>query len=138
MKATRLLSMMLFIAMLLAACANAGSPTEPGSPTSAPTEAAAQPTEAEATAGQPTELAAQTSGAATLTVMVHDSFAASEEVLRQFEQENNVKLSFVKSGDAGSTLNRAILSKGSPQADVLYGVDNTFLSRALEIGRAHV
>ena len=37
----------------------------------------------------------------------------------------------LKSGDAGSALNKAILSKGAPIADVLFGVDNTFLSRAL-------
>jgi thiamine transport system substrate-binding protein len=74
------------------------------------------------------------SATATLTIMTHDSFAASEEVIAAFEQENNVKLVFVKSGDAGSTLNRAILTKESPQADVLYGVDNTLLSRALDEG----
>ncbi len=70
----------------------------------------------------------------TLKVMVHDSFAISEDVAAAFEQQNNVKLVFVKSGDAGSMVNRAVLSKDAPQADVLYGVDNTFLSRALQSG----
>ncbi len=68
----------------------------------------------------------------TLTIMTHDSFAASEDVIAAFEAENNVKLVFVKSGDAGSTLNRAILTRENPQADVLFGVDNTLLSRALD------
>ena len=31
-----------------------------------------------------------------------------------------------KSGDAGLALNKAILSKNNPLADVFYGVDNTF------------
>jgi thiamine transport system substrate-binding protein len=70
----------------------------------------------------------------TLTVMTHDSFAASEELIRQFESEHNVTLSFVRSGDTGSALNQAILSKENPLADVFYGVDNTFLTRALEEG----
>lgn len=70
----------------------------------------------------------------TLTVMTHDSFAASEDVIAAFEKENNVKLVFVKSGDAGAALNKAILTKSNPQADVFYGVDNTFLSRALSEG----
>jgi thiamine transport system substrate-binding protein len=70
----------------------------------------------------------------TLKVMVHDSFAISEKVAAAFEQQNNVKLAFIKSGDAGSMVNRAVLSKDAPQADVLYGVDNTFLSRALQAG----
>ncbi|MCS7179140.1 MAG: thiamine ABC transporter substrate-binding protein [Anaerolineae bacterium] len=69
---------------------------------------------------------------ATLTVMTHDSFAASEEVIQAFEQENNVKVTFLASGDTGAALNKAILSKDAPLADVFYGVDNTFLSRALE------
>jgi thiamine transport system substrate-binding protein len=67
----------------------------------------------------------------TLTVMTHDSFAVSDSVVHQFEEKNNVKLVFLKSGDAGSALNRAILMKDAPEADVFYGVDNTFLSRAL-------
>src|SRR5512139_3883133 len=66
-----------------------------------------------------------------LTVMTHDSFAISEDVLAAFEKENNATVQFLKSGDAGTALNKAILSKGNPLADVFYGVDNTFLSRAL-------
>jgi thiamine transport system substrate-binding protein len=71
-------------------------------------------------------------GPQTLTVLTHDSFSVSEELIRKFESDNHVKLSFVKGGDAGSVLNQAILTKDAPLADVLYGVDNTFLSRALE------
>jgi thiamine transport system substrate-binding protein len=66
-----------------------------------------------------------------LTVMTHDSFAASEEVIRAFELDNNAVVKILPSGDTGSALNKAILSKGNPIADVFYGVDNTFLSRAL-------
>ena len=73
-------------------------------------------------------------GPPTLTVMTHDSFSASETVIRAFEQANNVHVVFLKSGDAGAALNKVILSKGAPLADVFYGVDNTFLSRALEAG----
>ncbi len=70
----------------------------------------------------------------TLTIITHSSFAVSEGLVRQFEDENNVTLSFFQAGDTGAALNRAILSKDSPLADVFYGVDNTFLSRALEAG----
>jgi thiamine transport system substrate-binding protein len=77
---------------------------------------------------------AKPAGPATLTVMTHDSFAASDSVIAAFEQANNVKLVFVKSGDAGAALNRAILTKASPQADVFYGIDNTFLSRGIQEG----
>ncbi|MEP6893990.1 MAG: thiamine ABC transporter substrate-binding protein [Chloroflexota bacterium] len=73
-------------------------------------------------------------GPQTLTVMTHDSFAVSDTVVKAFEQANNAKLVFLKSGDAGAALNKAILSKAAPLADVFYGIDNTFLSRALDAG----
>ena len=65
-----------------------------------------------------------------LTVMTHDYFAVSENVIQEFEQQNHVKVQFIKSGNAGSLLNQAILTKNAPIADVLYGVDSTFISRA--------
>lgn len=76
-------------------------------------------------------LAACSSEPAALTVMTHDSFSVSESVIKEFENANQVMVNFLLAGDAGSALNKAILSKDSPIADVLYGVDNTFLSRAL-------
>ena len=69
-----------------------------------------------------------------LRVMTHDSFAISEEVLLIFQQENNVTVEFLKAGDTGTTLNKAILAGDAPLADVFYGVDNNFLSRALTEG----
>ncbi|HEY3475157.1 MAG TPA: thiamine ABC transporter substrate-binding protein [Anaerolineales bacterium] len=80
---------------------------------------------------EPTETP-QTTGPQTLTVMTHDSFSVSEEVVQSFEEANNAEVVFLQSGDAGSVLNRAILTKDAPLADLLFGVDNTFLSRALE------
>ena len=72
------------------------------------------------------------SGPRTLTVMTHDSFDASEEVIAQFEAETGAMVKFLKSGDTGTALNQAILSKDAPLADVFYGVDNTFFSRAIK------
>lgn len=70
--------------------------------------------------------------AQSLTVMTHDSFSLSQSVVQKFEAANGVSISFVKSGDAGAALNKAILSRNAPLADVFFGVDNTFLTRALE------
>ncbi len=72
------------------------------------------------------------SGPRTLTVMTHDSFAVTESVLKEFESANNVTVQVLKSGDAGTMLNTALLNKESPLADAMYGVDNTLLSRALD------
>jgi thiamine transport system substrate-binding protein len=68
----------------------------------------------------------------TIRLMSHDSFAVSEDVIAEFEAVHNAKVEILESGDAGAALNQAILSKGNPLADVFFGVDNTFLSRALE------
>jgi thiamine transport system substrate-binding protein len=106
----RFVSLMILIAFL-AGCA---------SPQASPTPAS------------PAQATAPAAGPTTLNVMTHDSFAVTEDLIRTFEQENNAKLNFIKSGDTGAALNRAILSKGTPLADVFYGVDNTFLSRALQ------
>jgi len=69
-----------------------------------------------------------------ITIMTHDSFSISEGIIGIFEKENNVNVRFIKSGDAGAALNQAILSRENPLADIFYGVDNTFMSRALKAG----
>ena len=67
-----------------------------------------------------------------LVLMTHDSFAVSESILERFQDAEGVTVRILKAGDAGSMVNQAILTRDNPLADVLYGVDNTFLSRALE------
>jgi thiamine transport system substrate-binding protein len=70
-----------------------------------------------------------------LTLLTHDSFAVTEpEVLGVFESQNNARVNVLQAGDAGAMVNQAILTRDNPLADVLYGVDNTFLSRALDAG----
>lgn len=71
-------------------------------------------------------------GPKTINVITHDSFAIGEETIKAFEAENNAKVVFLQAGDAGSVLNQAILTRDALLADVLFGVDNTFLSRALD------
>jgi thiamine transport system substrate-binding protein len=73
-----------------------------------------------------------TAQGSTLTLITHDSFSVSEAVLARFEAETGIKVDVLTLGDTGSLVNQAILSKDAPLGDVLFGVDNTFLSRALE------
>ena len=78
--------------------------------------------------------AARSAGArddVTLTLVTHDSFAISESVLRAFTRATGIAVRVLPSGDAGAALNQAILTKDAPLGDLLFGVDNTFLSRAL-------
>ncbi|MGW7284559.1 thiamine ABC transporter substrate-binding protein [Streptomyces sp. NPDC054847] len=72
------------------------------------------------------------SGPKTVTLVSHDSFAASDAVLKEFTARTGYTVKVLKSGDAGTALNKEILTKGSPQGDVFFGVDNTLLSRALD------
>jgi len=109
--------LLLAVALALTAC---------GGATPAPPTATTAPSATD-TPLPPTATAAPR----TLTLMTHDSFAASEDVIAQFEKENNAKLKILKAGDAGAALNQAILSKDNPLGDVFFGVDNTFFSRAI-------
>lgn len=68
----------------------------------------------------------------TVTLVTHESFNVSPKVLKDFEKRSGYKVKILKSGDAGEVVNKAVLSKGNPQGDVLFGVDNTLLSRALD------
>lgn len=68
----------------------------------------------------------------TLTLVTHDSFAVSKPVLAAFTRATGIKVRVLPSGDAGVALNQAILSKDHPIGDLLFGVDNTFLSRAVD------
>lgn len=72
------------------------------------------------------------SGPAVVRLMTHDSFDISAELIASFEAEAGFDVEIFKAGDGGEMLNKAILAKDAPLADVLFGVDNTFLSRALE------
>lgn len=68
----------------------------------------------------------------TIRLMTHDSFFLPESALTSFERQHGARLEVFQAGDAGSMVNQAILTAERPLADVLYGIDNTFLSRALE------
>ena len=68
----------------------------------------------------------------TVVLVTHDSFAIPKQVKAAFEQESGFKLRILQGGDAGETVNRALLTKGNPQGDVLFGIDNNLLSRALD------
>ncbi|MFO7548136.1 MAG: thiamine ABC transporter substrate-binding protein [Acidimicrobiia bacterium] len=76
------------------------------------------------------------SGPEVLTIIAHDSFAGgvSNETFASFTAQTGVEVRVLQGGDAGLVVNQAILTKDNPVADVLFGVDDTFLSRALTAG----
>lgn len=72
--------------------------------------------------------------AQTVVLLTHDSFLISDEVLAEFTDETGLSVEVRTAGDAGSMVNQAILTRDNPIADVMYGVDNTFLGRAQSAG----
>jgi thiamine transport system substrate-binding protein len=76
------------------------------------------------------------SGAAsdTVTLVTHDSWAVSEDVLAAFEEESGLEVKQVPAGDAGTLANQLVLTKDAPLGDVVFGIDNTFASRVVDAG----
>ncbi|SMF38123.1 thiamine transport system substrate-binding protein [Cellulosimicrobium cellulans J34] len=74
------------------------------------------------------------SSGGTVTLVTHDSFAVSDEVLAAFEEESGLTVEQVAPGDGGALVNQLILTKESPLGDVVFGIDNTFASRAIDEG----
>ncbi len=70
----------------------------------------------------------------TVTLVTHDSFAVSDDVLSAFTAETGIGVEIFRAGDAGQMVNQLILTRDNPVGDVAFGIDNTFLSRGLDAG----
>jgi thiamine transport system substrate-binding protein len=106
---------------------------------SALTLAACSSDDGDATSATPAPSAAPDESAAPaasgeVTVVTHDSFAVPDDVVAAFEQESGLSVTFVAPGDGGTLVNQLILTKDAPLGDVVFGVDNTFASRAIDEG----
>ncbi|WP_261376710.1 thiamine ABC transporter substrate binding subunit [Nocardioides sp. J9] len=69
-----------------------------------------------------------------VTLVTHESFALPEELVEQFEDETGYQLTISKLTDAGALTNQLVLTKDNPVGDVVFGIDNTFATRAVEEG----
>jgi len=72
----------------------------------------------------------------TLTLVAYDSFpkdgTSLNEALAAFTTDTGIGVKVVTAGDAGTMVTKAVLTAGNPEGDVMWGVDNTLLSRALD------
>ncbi|MBK5267047.1 MAG: thiamine ABC transporter substrate-binding protein, partial [Acidimicrobiia bacterium] len=73
--------------------------------------------------GEPTEL----------VLLTHDSFFLSEGTLEAFTDQTGIPVTVLQAGDAGALVTQAVLTKDNPTADVMFGVDNTLLTRAVDL-----
>ncbi|GAB3242903.1 thiamine ABC transporter substrate-binding protein [Nocardioides dilutus] len=69
-----------------------------------------------------------------VVLVTHESFVMSDELIAQFEDETGYDLEIKASGDAGALTNKLVLTKDSPTGDAVFGIDNTFGSRAIDEG----
>ncbi|GIU92649.1 MAG: thiamine ABC transporter substrate-binding protein [Acidimicrobiia bacterium] len=116
------------LVVVLAACTPATTPT---TTTAAPTTSTAQGASTTEAVTSTTQLPPER-----LTIVSHDSFAAgvTPDTFAGFTAETGIEVEVLPAGDTGLLVNQAILTRDDPVADVLFGVDDTFLSRALEAG----
>ncbi|RNL81252.1 thiamine ABC transporter substrate-binding protein [Nocardioides marmorisolisilvae] len=70
----------------------------------------------------------------TLVVATHNSWAMSKEVMAEFTKETGITVKIATNGDAGELTNKLVLTKDDPIADGVYGIDNTFATRAVDAG----
>lgn len=71
----------------------------------------------------------------TLIIYTYDSFASewgpAGIVIPPFEEKYGIKVELKSAGDSGQVLSRVILEKEDPQADIMIGLDNNMLAKAL-------
>lgn len=126
-------------ALFVAACGSStpASPTESGGESEgAVSESTGATSESPgATAEDSSEgespMTTETPADSTVTLVTHDSFAVSPEVLDAFEAQSGITIQVLAQGDAGEVLSKLIVTQGNPLGDVVFGIDNTFATKAL-------
>ncbi|WP_308281159.1 thiamine ABC transporter substrate-binding protein [Pimelobacter sp. 30-1] len=69
-----------------------------------------------------------------VTLVTHESFALPDELVAKFEKDTGYDLKISKLEDAGALTNQLVLTKDDPVGDVVFGIDNTFATRAVDEG----
>lgn len=120
----RTTALILAVGLLLASCADR-SDIEPTTST-----------DSSSSESSTTTTSTTTQETVVLTIIAHDSFAGgvTDETFASFTRDTGIDVEVLPAGDAGSMTNQAILTKENPVADVLFGIDDSFLSRALNEG----
>ncbi|MEZ5383089.1 MAG: thiamine ABC transporter substrate-binding protein [Microthrixaceae bacterium] len=80
--------------------------------------------------GSGDEARGDASGAVEL--VTYDAFVLDDGAAEAFSTRHDREVEVLAQGDAGSVTSRAVLAAGNPEGDVLFGVDTTLLTRALD------
>ncbi len=120
--------------LLGAACAGATTSTSPASTTPAAASTPGSTSPGSSTPASSTPGSAVADSGTTLTIVAYDSFAVDPASFDSFTAATGVRVKIVTAGDAGAMLSKAALTAGNPEGDVMWGIDNTLLARALDAG----
>jgi thiamine transport system substrate-binding protein len=108
LRTTRSLSLLIALGLVVAACGS------------------------DASADGPIEIDTNNLEPVTITLVTHDSFVVSDGIFETFTEQTGVSVDVISAGDAGEVVSRAVLTAGSPEGDVMFGIDTTFLQRGLD------
>jgi thiamine transport system substrate-binding protein len=86
------------------------------------------------TSGSGSGSVAGAAGGGDVTLITHDSFVVDDALLAEFEATSGLSVTVLAQGDAGAMVNQLLLTADNPLGDVVFGIDNTFASRALDAG----
>ena len=69
----------------------------------------------------------------TLKILTYDIFQGySNELIEQFVNQTGIQVEVIRTDDAGGILDQMTLTQMAPQADLMLGLDNTYLPTALQ------
>lgn len=121
-------------ALALTACASDDNAEESTDAADAADDTAEEP--ADDSIEESGDDAAAEEPATTITLVTYDSFpsegAQVNELLGQFTDETGIAVEILSAGDTGTMLSKAELTAGNPEGDVMWGIDNSFLARAVD------
>jgi thiamine transport system substrate-binding protein len=90
---------------------------------------------ADSTAASATPSPDQAPQQTTIRLVTYDSFPTADtpinDRLADFTAETGIAIELVVAGDTGTMLSKAELTAGNPEGDVMWGIDDSLLSRAI-------
>jgi thiamine transport system substrate-binding protein len=147
MRTRPIIASALAFGLITAACSSdssnsADAPTASELPATESAPPTTDPTDTEPTTDQPDTDQPDTDQPAgpftTITLVTYDSFPEADTsinaALDAFTEQTSIGIELLVAGDTGTMLSKAALTVGNPEGDVMWGIDNTFLSRALNDG----
>jgi thiamine transport system substrate-binding protein len=123
------------LALIVSGCGSSGSATGSSAPgNSTIGSSAAETALSAAGSGTGAPSGSPTSAGGDVTLITHDSFVVDDAMLADFEAASGLNVTVLAQGDAGAMVNQLLLTANNPLGDAVFGIDNTFASKAVDAG----